>query len=701
MAISVIRVLIINKHLPTALGMKQALERTGEFEVSSFTTPDAGLELLRIRPHDIAIIEFGLPSMNGQELVSRIRAIAPTIRILASPHMPNIVAIARQLGLDGVVDMPMPLRDLLPILKKLVNADGLPDTAEAPRLDESDTLEMALPPNPANEVLIKMGNSTLLMNISDQPQSLEVVLKGDVAELRENPHDDLLFKQLAAEEPPMPTLEEIGTVADLRDVVGQVDLARVSAVMQEAMTPHMPLLSSGEIANQVTEHIPAQFILRETADDSQSLQQVIHKLINNLSSHEDRQKLPLGWEENLEKYIREPDFLSIVFEQSADISYQTTHVHDQADVIGNPHDLQTEVYPKGYTPPQPTTLPSRKKKSDEVLSSLPAVESASESTDGDTLVSASPWAQLALILTQASLELSADATLLMQGADVVAQAGHLPKLEIAQICAFLAQEEPISPDEARIKFLSLPVTGQEYMIYSRQTTNGYTLSLVFSGSIPLRAVRKQGERLLNALQSVPELPQNASSVLDDLQERELEHLEESAQRWESSLSELSDMPWDGSDTFTPIPANLEPLTLPHAVASPDHPIIPELPYPIYKGTPAPFTYVWRLAQPDSMLSPRLRDLLGRELERQLTEMGIHITTLIVQETYVYLLADVPNEAAPHVVVQDLKKRSAWILHHIDPHIPLDGVWAESYCVLAPGREMQRAEIDRFIAFSVA
>jgi len=58
-------------------------------------------------------------------------------------------------------------------------------------------------------------------------QEIEVVFKGDMAELHENPHDDPLFKQLAAEEPPMPTLEEIGTVADLRDVVGQVDLARV------------------------------------------------------------------------------------------------------------------------------------------------------------------------------------------------------------------------------------------------------------------------------------------------------------------------------------------------------------------------------------------------------------------------------------------------------------------------------------------
>lgn len=698
MATSIIRILMINKNLTALLSMKQSLERTGQFEVSSFTTPDTALELLRSRLHDIAIVEFGLPSMNGQELVSRIRAIAPDIHLLASPHMPAVMMMARQLNLDGVVDVPMPLRDLLPILKKMIYNDSLPDTAEAlPLGDESDTLKMSPMPNILDEVLTQMGNATFLGDGNEKTISLEVVFRGDMAELQENPHDDMLFKQLAAEEPPMPTLEEIGTVADLRDVVGQADLGRVNAVLQEALTPYMPLLPSGEVSNQATENIPAQHILRETHDDTQSLQVVIGKLIATLSTDDQPQKLPFGWRQDLEKYIKEPDFLSIVLDPNSDVFSATTNAQSVAGVVSNPHELETDRYPKEYPqPPKPTSLPKRQSVPQVPPPIQPPAPVPAELPAQDL----SPTAQLALTLTQASLELSADATLLIKNGKMVAGAGDLPILEIEQLYQFLAEDGDAQPDESRLKFVTLPISGQEYMMYSRLAAGGYTLAMVFGGQIPLRAMRKQSDRLLSALQSVPEAPQNTPSVLDELQEREIEQLEVAVAQWESSLAELSNGALADSDAFTPIPINLEPLALPSTIQAVQR-HIPDLPYPVYTGIPAPFTYVWRLAHPNSTLSPQLRDVLGSELERQLTEMGMGITTLVVQENYIYLLAKVPSETPPHVVINDLKTRSAWVIHHINPQFPLEGVWAESYCVLAPGREMQHTEIEQFIAFSVA
>jgi REP element-mobilizing transposase RayT len=368
------------------------------------------------------------------------------------------------------------------------------------------------------------------------------------------------------------------------------------------------------------------------------------------------------------------------------------------DMVKNPHDLETDRYPT--PPPKPTTLPNPRKGLD-TPTPPPAPEIPQLPTTDIVPSDTSPTAKLALTLTQASLELSADATLLLKQGRLVASAGDLPDLDITQIRQLLAEDGDAQPDEARLKFITIPISGQEYMVYSRLAAGGYTLAMVFGGSIPLRAMRKQSDRLIGALQSVPEIPDSTHSVLDELQEREIEQLEIVVAQWESSIAESSDVMLDDSDPFTPIPINLEPLALPSTAQVLQQPVIPELPYPVYTGTPTPFTYLWRLAHPNSVLLPQLRDLLGRELERQLTEMGMIITSLAVQENYIYLLTKTPSETPPHVVMNDLKARSAWIIHHADKQFPLDAIWAESYCVLAPGREMQKSEIDQFIAFSVA
>jgi len=215
-----------------------------------------------------------------------------------------------------------------------------------------------------------------------------------------------------------------------------------------------------------------------------------------------------GWRQDLEKYIKEPDFLSVVLESQPDATIATTHAQNVADVVKNPHDLETDRYPKEYPqPPKPTTLPNQRKKADiptpppEIVP-LPTAEIIPTDT--------SPTAKLALTLTQASLELSADATLLMKQGRLVAHAGDLPDLDITQIRQLLIEDGDAQPDEARLKFITIPISGQEYMVYSRLTAGGYTLAMVFGGSIPLRAMRKQSDRLVGALQSVPEIPEHSS-----------------------------------------------------------------------------------------------------------------------------------------------------------------------------------------------
>jgi hypothetical protein len=84
---------------------------------------------------------------------------------------------------------------------------------------------------------------------------------------------------------------------------------------------------------------------------------------------------------------------------------------------------------------------------------------------------------------------------------------------------------------------------------------------------------------------------------------------------------------------------------------------------------------------------------------QLREMGWQIETLQVQDEYVYIRADVPGEAPAYEIIDDLKRRVAEIIRVQEPDLPADqDLWADSYLVMMPGRELDPEEISQFISF---
>src|SRR5262249_52166299 len=115
-------------------------------------------------------------------------------------------------------------------------------------------------------------------------------------------------------------------------------------------------------------------------------------------------------------------------------------------------------------------------------------------------------AQLALSLTQISLELTAESTLLTRNGEVIAYAGRMSREDIEELRGVIDNDWNADPDQARIRFISLPSSGKDYMLYSRATVEDLTLSMVFAGSMPLRDIRRQGKRLSEALIAVPENP---------------------------------------------------------------------------------------------------------------------------------------------------------------------------------------------------
>jgi CheY-like chemotaxis protein len=258
-------------------------------------------------------------------------------------------------------------------------------------------------------------------------------------------------------------------------------------------------------------------------------------------------------------------------------------------------------------------------------------------------------AQIALSLTQVSLELAAEATLLTSDDEIIAFAGNLDEGEVAELRAAIKDDWDANANQARIRFLTLASSGRDYMLYSRKTVNDLTLSMIFAGTTPLRDIRRQGRRLIEALEAVPEV--------------------ESA-----------------------------PAVIPSAP-----PVLPEMPAPAPTPEPVPvilqpFTYLWLLRDPQAALSQSAARAIVTGLNLQLAEQGWQIRALRAQNEYVYIHADVPGDQPAYTIIDDLKQRAADIVRAQEPHIDTDRLWADSYLVMMPGRELGPDEIDQFITF---
>ena len=252
-------------------------------------------------------------------------------------------------------------------------------------------------------------------------------------------------------------------------------------------------------------------------------------------------------------------------------------------------------------------------------------------------------AQLALSLTDVSLELTADAILLTRGQDIAAFAGRMSRDELLELRQVIEDDWEAAANDARIRFLRLPETGRDVMLYSRRTVEDLTLSLVFDGAMPLRDIRLQGKRLMDALAAVPETP---------------------------------------VEIVLPAPADDEEAASADVLAMPR----------------SPHAFVWLLRDPDGALARPVAQAIVTGLNQQMNEHGWRVREMRASDDHVYLLADSPDEQPPYVAVRELMRRSAQIAHVQNPSLDARALWAEAYLVVTPGRSLEADEIQQFIQF---
>ncbi len=329
-----------------------------------------------------------------------------------------------------------------------------------------------------------------------------------------------------------------------------------------------------------------------------------------------------------------------------------------------------ESIPAYEEPQPPERLPDLLPEADEAAEQPayePVYEAASAMPVAEAPIEDEQISQLALSLTQASLELTADATLLTRGRDVVAAAGALAPEDIVELRRVVKDDWEAGGDDARMRFITLPGSGKDYLAYSRRTIDDLTLTMLFSGARPLRDIRRQERRLLEALEAVPEKPAPVPTTAPEPEPRPVT-----------------------PRTITPVARPTTPAVTPVPAAA--------LSDEVETVTRTPYAAVWLVRDPNRRLGESVTRAISTGLRAQLGAQSWTVQDLAAQDEFVYVRADVPGETPPPEIIRDLKRRSAQIAAALDPSLPASELWADSYLIVTSGQALDDEEIQQFINF---
>ena len=132
-------------------------------------------------------------------------------------------------------------------------------------------------------------------------------------------------------------------------------------------------------------------------------------------------------------------------------------------------------------------------------------EKRSERTAADFAANDPLWLRdvnrAAQYLTRLSLESAAHAALIVRGDRLWAYAGQLPQLAATQLADQVIKYHGVG-DLAR--FIHLPATDRDYMLYATGLLGDFTLALAFDTTTPFTEIRSQAASLAKALSTPPQ-----------------------------------------------------------------------------------------------------------------------------------------------------------------------------------------------------
>ncbi len=618
--LKVYRVALLTRHVDFTIKAKHALEtRDGRYFVTAFTSVQNLLQFLETNEQDIAILDLTVRDVVPDKLITRLRALQPDIRIVVAPNHPAVLTALASLHIQGIMDIPIPTRQLLGFMHKLITA-------------------------PADLSHVLMPNASDLQQVPEKLPETDTL-----PTTQPSPEAEALFQRLAAEEPPMPTFEEAATVAEA--VENFIKLAEEEQIdILEAAEPDALTTAASESAPSL-----AAQILEAALDTSTPLHAVLNRVKETITNAD----LPPS--DN-----REPDFLEALPRTPLEYAASTT-IFSDPDAVVDGSDLKTdrlepivksrpllegdfptldELHPEApqAVAPVPPSAPS----SPILLASVPHPQ------DDEV-------AQLAVTLTEMSVETAADAVILVRDGQIVAYSGKLPRAEVDTLSSVFQQ--PWNDEQATlIDFVRLESTSTDYVLHGLRTEGGFILYLLFAGSMPISAIRRQGRTLTQALQaSVRQPSDTATRPLPEVDDELDEFIAEEAPE---------EVDAEALDTAT------EPEAAPRE----------------------PYNFVWLLRDTSNPLNADQAQQLVDALNTTLRQRLWRIRALDVYADFVYLRADLPPDQVASRAVREAMRAAADLLQPTTPTWAKN-LWADSYLVVPAERELALDEIRSFIQFA--
>lgn len=113
------KVVIIDDHEVSCIGVKEILESNGYQVIGSFSSPDKALKFIEKNPPCFIIIDLRLGSQSGLELGKKIKKRWPAIKIILFSGFFRDVSLAPEVKtyFDGCVLKDEPIEDIIKALK--------------------------------------------------------------------------------------------------------------------------------------------------------------------------------------------------------------------------------------------------------------------------------------------------------------------------------------------------------------------------------------------------------------------------------------------------------------------------------------------------------------------------------------------------------------------------------------------------------